>query len=69
MLEEAMAPMVVEVLGLSGLRFEKAETLKVISSECRLLQMMYSAHTLRACYVTLEYARNKNVTAGKNMSV
>ncbi|KAH7829535.1 uncharacterized protein MONOS_8570 [Monocercomonoides exilis] len=64
-LEEAIALLIVEALGLSRLRFVKAETWIAIFSESRLQQMLNNALTLRACYVTSEFARNKNVTAGK----
>ncbi|KAH7823512.1 uncharacterized protein MONOS_13588 [Monocercomonoides exilis] len=57
-LEEAMALLVVETFGLSRLRFVKAEAWTVIFSERRLPQMLNNALTLRACCVTLEYARN-----------
>ncbi|KAH7826126.1 uncharacterized protein MONOS_5518 [Monocercomonoides exilis] len=64
-LEDAMELLVVKALGMSGLRFVKAETWKVIFSERSLSQMLNKAFILRACCATLEYARNKNVTAGK----
>ncbi|KAH7832711.1 uncharacterized protein MONOS_10943 [Monocercomonoides exilis] len=64
-LEEAMAPLIVEALGLRRLRFVKEKIWIVISSESGISQMLYYALTMLVYCVTLDYASNKNFAAGE----